>query len=155
MTNAQASSRSSKTIVTRTRHNFTEHHSVYLERESPAPTLTIPAEPRASCEPLQTLEVEGLTYRYRESKQGIEGISFTLQRGSMTVVTGGIGAGKTTLLRALLGLLEPQAGQLRWNGHCVERPGDYLVPPQVPIPPKRLRSSSLTAPSSSPGRVSS
>lgn len=81
--------------------------------------------------PLQTLEVQGLTFRYPESKRGIENAGFTLQRGTLTVITGAIGSGKTTLLRALLGLLDAQAGQIRWNGQLIKAPGDFMVPPQI------------------------
>jgi ATP-binding cassette subfamily B protein len=81
--------------------------------------------------PVQTLEVQGLTFRYPESKRGIEDASFTLQRGTLTVITGAIGSGKTTLLRALLGLLDAQAGQIRWNGQLIQHPADFMTPPQV------------------------
>ncbi|MEM6519638.1 MAG: ABC transporter ATP-binding protein, partial [Cyanobacteria bacterium P01_C01_bin.70] len=47
---------------------------------------------------LQTLDVVDLTYRYPASSRGIESISFSMSRGSLTVITGPIGSGKTTLL---------------------------------------------------------
>ena len=31
----------------------------------------------------------------------------------------------------MLGLLPAQTGHIRWNGQCVERPGEFLIPPQV------------------------
>lgn len=73
----------------------------------------------------------GLTLRHPESGRGVEGISFTIERGSFTVITGRIGSGKTTLLRAALGLLESQAGEARWNGRRVAEPASFLVPPRV------------------------
>jgi ATP-binding cassette subfamily B protein len=42
-----------------------------------------------------------------------------------------MGAGKTTTVRALLGLLDRQGGEIRWNGRHVADPGDFLVPPRV------------------------
>ena len=82
--------------------------------------------------PLETLEVSGLSYRYPDGgTAGISDISFSLQRGSMTVITGRIGAGKTTLLRVLLGLLPPDSGQVLWNGQTVADPASFLVPPQA------------------------
>ncbi|RCX16697.1 ATP-binding cassette subfamily B protein [Fontibacillus phaseoli] len=86
------------------------------------------AEYRA--EPLQVLEVRGLTYRYPETGRGIQDIDLRLARGSFTVVTGMIGSGKTTLLRALLGLLPAEGGEIAWNGRRVEAPADFFVPPQ-------------------------
>jgi ATP-binding cassette subfamily B protein len=80
---------------------------------------------------LETLEVRGLTLRHPESGRGIEDISFTLERGSFTVITGRIGAGKTTLLRALLGLLPRDAGEIFWNGQRVDDAARFFVPPRA------------------------
>ena len=44
---------------------------------------------------------------------GIVDVSFSLERGSFTVITGRIGAGKTTLLNTVLGLLPREAGVVR------------------------------------------
>ncbi|HYZ97672.1 MAG TPA: ABC transporter ATP-binding protein, partial [Acidimicrobiales bacterium] len=100
-----------------------------------------PAPPR---EPLERLEVGGLTCRHPASGRGIEDVSFTLARGSFTVVTGRIGAGKTTLLHAVLGLL-PATGEVRWNGRVLSERGAFLVPPQCAFTPQvpRLFSESL------------
>jgi ATP-binding cassette subfamily B protein len=80
--------------------------------------------------PLQWLELRDLSARY-PSGAGIEGISFSLRRGSFAVVTGPIGSGKTTLLRSLLGLLADAevAGGVWWNGERVVDRAAFLVPP--------------------------
>jgi ATP-binding cassette subfamily B protein len=62
---------------------------------------------------------------------GIADISFTLPRGSFTVITGRIGSGKTTLLKALLGLLPPQSGEILWDGERVDDLTTFFVPPRV------------------------
>ncbi len=67
---------------------------------------------------------------------GIHDVTFTLPRGSFTVVTGRVGSGKTTLLRALLGLLPPQAGAVRWNGAEVDDPETFFVPPRSAYTPQ-------------------
>lgn len=108
------------------------HHPVYLT--GPLPALT-PVAKKAS-DRLDTLEIVGLTLRHPGSGRGIEDISFKLERGSLTVITGRIGSGKTTLLRAVLGLLEPQAGEVRWNGRRIEHPASFLVPPRVAYTPQ-------------------
>ncbi|MFZ5828095.1 MAG: ATP-binding cassette domain-containing protein [Bacillota bacterium] len=95
-----------------------------------------PATAAAVRERLERLEVTGLTCIHPESGRGIRDLSFTLERGSLTVVTGRVGAGKTTLLRALLGLLERQAGQIRWNGRLVDDPASFLAPPRVAYTPQ-------------------
>jgi ATP-binding cassette subfamily B protein len=72
-------------------------------------------------------------------------ISFTVPRGSFTVVTGRIGSGKTTLLRALLGLLPKQTGEIRWNGRIITDPSMFFIPPHSAYTPQvpRLFSDTL------------
>ena len=56
------------------------------------------------------ITVEGLTKRYGEVT-AVEGLSFSLEPGTVTGFLGANGAGKTTTLRLLLGLAEPTAGR--------------------------------------------
>jgi ATP-binding cassette subfamily B protein len=100
---------------------------LYIRGELPA--LPTP-EPRAP-EGLRLVEARDLTYRYPESGRGINGIDLRLPRGTLTVVTGRVGSGKTTLLRALLGLLPPDEGEVRWNGEVVHDAETFLVPPRA------------------------
>jgi len=79
---------------------------------------------------LQELRAVNLTYRYPGSNFGITNINLTLQRGSLTVITGQVGSGKTTLLQVLLGLLPPQSGEIYWNGLRVTHPDQFFVPPR-------------------------
>ncbi len=94
---------------------------------------------------LESLIVKDLSFQYSGSENGIEGINLTLQRGTLTVVTGRIGSGKTTFLRVLLGLLPRSGGEIRWNDQVVDDASTFFVPPrcaytaQVP----RLFSNSL------------
>jgi ATP-binding cassette subfamily B protein len=76
------------------------------------------------------LEVRDLSARY-PTGGGVEGVDLALAPGSFTVVTGRIGSGKTTLLRAVVGLLPTQRGQILWNGHLVDDPAAFFVPPQA------------------------
>jgi ATP-binding cassette subfamily B protein len=107
--------------------NLVAHHPLHLS--GPLPELTPVLKKER--DRLETLEVVGLTLLHPGTGRGIEDVSFQLERGSLTVVTGRIGSGKTTLLRAVLGLLEPQAGEVRWNGRKIEHPARFLVPPRV------------------------
>lgn len=95
-------------------------------------------------EPLRTLELRGLTARH-PSGRGIEGISFDIPRGSLTVVTGRIGSGKSTLLQALLGLLPREDGEVLWNGRSLDDPAAFLGPPRTAYTPQvpRLFSETL------------
>ena len=68
-------------------------------------------------------------------------VSFTLERGSLTVVTGRIGAGKSTLLHVLLGLLRREDGEIRWNGQPVQTRHLLGTHRRVPIHPRHRGSS--------------
>ncbi|MCX6033144.1 MAG: ABC transporter ATP-binding protein [Chloroflexi bacterium] len=80
---------------------------------------------------LETLEVRNLTCLHGDTDRGVRDVSFTLRRGSFTVITGQIGAGKTTLLRALHGLLPRDAGEILWNGRPVADPAAWFRPPRA------------------------
>jgi heme exporter protein A len=49
------------------------------------------------------------------------GLSFALDGGELLRVAGENGSGKTTLLKILAGLLEPDAGGVRWRGQPIRR----------------------------------
>ncbi len=83
--------------------------------------------------PYTSLEINGLTYHHAAGESGITDISFTVPAGQFTVVTGRVGAGKSTLLRAILGLLPPTAGEVRWNGSPAP---DLLDPPRTSYTPQ-------------------
>jgi ATP-binding cassette, subfamily B, bacterial len=118
---------------------------LYLASDPPSPSLPPHRTVVAGRDRLEELRVEGLTYRFPGTQRGIEDVSFTLRRGSFTVLTGRVGAGKTTLLRVLLGLLERQGGRVTWNGREVEDPATFFVPPRCAYTPQvpRLFSESL------------
>ena len=47
------------------------------------------------------------------------GLSFELRGGELLRVAGSNGRGKTSLLRILCGLLQPAAGEVRWDGSAI------------------------------------
>lgn len=100
-----------------------------MHLSGPLPTVETPV--RTANDHLSVLEARGLTYLHPDSGRGIADIDLTVQRGTLTAVTGRIGSGKTTLLRTLLGLLPPQSGEIRWNGQPVHDPAAFMVPPRV------------------------
>jgi ATP-binding cassette, subfamily B, bacterial len=102
--------------------------------------------PRTSApQPLERLEVRGLSYTYPDGTVALSDVSFCLERGSFTVVTGRVGAGKSTLLQVLLGLLPRSAGDILWNGVRVHNASSFFVPPRSAYTPQvpRLFSTSL------------
>jgi len=63
------------------------------------------------------LEVENLTASYGATRV-LQGISFKVEEGSITVLLGANGAGKTTTLRALTGMVRT-TGSVRFRGELV------------------------------------
>jgi energy-coupling factor transporter ATP-binding protein EcfA2 len=61
------------------------------------------------------LELQGLTRRYGDLV-ALDDLSFTVAEGQMFGFVGPNGAGKTTAMRIVLGVLEPDAGQVLWRG---------------------------------------
>jgi branched-chain amino acid transport system ATP-binding protein len=81
------------------------------------------------------LEVRNLEVTYGEFA-AVRGVSFEVREGDLLTIIGANGAGKSTTLRALMGLLRPRAGQIRFQGsditgepaHLRARRGIGLVP---------------------------
>lgn len=120
---------------------LTEPQPLYLSK--PIPELAQPE--RAPDDTLKILEVKGLSYHYSDTGRGIENISFSLMRDSLTVITGRIASGKTTLLQTLLGLLPGEEGEIYWNGRKIADPANFFTPPHSAYTPQlpRLFSASL------------
>jgi ATP-binding cassette subfamily B protein len=108
------------------RDALVEFSPVYMDGNFP--DVVYPA--KADSDRLHVLDVDGLTYRYPDSENGIDDIDLHLKRGSLTVITGRVGSGKTTFLRALLGLLPKDKGEVRWNGNPVKELDTFFVPPR-------------------------
>lgn len=117
------------------------HEPVYLHGDLPP----VPQVVRTPADKLDTLQVDKLTYRYPTSNKGIIDVSFTVKRGSFTVITGRIGAGKSTLVNALLGLLPGESGTIKWNDHEISDPASWFIPPRSAYTPQvpRLFSDTL------------
>jgi ABC-2 type transport system ATP-binding protein len=61
------------------------------------------------------LELQGPTRRYGDLV-ALDDLSFTVAEGQMFGFVGPNGAGKTTAMRIVLGVLAPDAGEIRWRG---------------------------------------
>jgi ABC-2 type transport system ATP-binding protein len=66
------------------------------------------------------IAIESLTKRYGRTV-AVDGLSFSVRRGSILGFLGPNGAGKTTTLRILLGLAEPTSGTATIDGHPYRR----------------------------------
>ncbi len=66
------------------------------------------------------METCGLCFE-AEGQRLLQGVDIALLPGRRTVIMGANGAGKSLLLRLLHGLVEPTAGEVRWQGRPLDR----------------------------------
>ncbi|MGN6330190.1 MAG: ABC transporter ATP-binding protein [Motilibacteraceae bacterium] len=71
------------------------------------------------CQGGHVLEVDGLHKSFGEVR-ALSGLGFTVGPGQVYGFVGRNGAGKTTTMRIVLGVLAPDAGQVRWRGRPVD-----------------------------------
>src|SRR5690625_1942581 len=62
------------------------------------------------------IDVENLSFSYREGEQTIKDISFSIQKGEVISVVGKNGAGKSTLARLICGFEKGHTGDMYYNG---------------------------------------
>ncbi|MEU8105441.1 alpha/beta fold hydrolase [Nonomuraea muscovyensis] len=65
------------------------------------------------------LDISGLTKAYRNGELAVDGLSFRVERGQVLGLLGPNGAGKTTTMRMMMGLIQPDAGEIRIFGDRV------------------------------------
>jgi len=88
-----------------------------------------PLPPRVAVEPRLVLEVRDIAKHYAQRAApgqtgaftALEGVSFTVRAGEVLGIIGASGSGKSTCAKIVLGLLEPDAGEVRllgetWSG---------------------------------------
>ncbi|MFJ4486019.1 alpha/beta fold hydrolase [Streptomyces longwoodensis] len=69
------------------------------------------------------LRITGLSKKYAKGdRYSVRDLSFRVEKGQVLGLLGPNGAGKTTTLRMLMGLITPDAGEIRVFGHVI-RPG--------------------------------
>jgi ABC-2 type transport system ATP-binding protein len=92
------------------------------------------------------LELDAITRRFGE-RAAVDRLSFSVREGQMFGFVGPNGAGKTTTMRIVLGVLEPDAGEVRWRGRPVrlaERVRFGYMPEERGLYPKMRVRTQLT-----------
>jgi branched-chain amino acid transport system ATP-binding protein len=72
------------------------------------------------------LEIQDIYTAY-DRADVLQGVSLTVQAGSITCLLGSNGAGKTTLIRSILGLTAPRSGRILFDGREITRSATHKV----------------------------
>ena len=74
------------------------------------------------------IDLRNVTFAYpKASALAVADVSLQIQQGEIVAIVGNNGSGKTTLGKLMLGLLQPNSGQVRLHGEPVERLRPDLV----------------------------
>ncbi len=64
----------------------------------------------------RTIEIKGLVKEYKKGVPVLKGIDLSIRGEGMTAIIGPSGTGKSTLIRCINRLVEPTAGEIRFQG---------------------------------------
>jgi ABC-type uncharacterized transport system ATPase subunit len=71
--------------------------------------------------PIPRLELTGITKRF-PGVLANDNVGFAVQPGEIHALLGENGAGKSTLVKMIYGIMQPDAGEIRWNGQPMTIP---------------------------------
>ena len=70
---------------------------------------------------IEKIEFRNVSFAYNEDVPVLQNLSFTVKKGEHVAIVGASGAGKTTLVSLLLGLYQPNSGEILINGTPLEK----------------------------------
>jgi subfamily B ATP-binding cassette protein MsbA len=98
-------------------------HEVLDSTPDPEPVRTCPKLERQ-------LRLDAVRLTYPDGREGLKGLSFTVEAGEMVALVGPSGAGKSSVLTVLLGFARFE-GRVQWDGVELEQLGRRSVRSQV------------------------
>lgn len=66
------------------------------------------------------IEMQSVHKRFGENKV-LAGVDLSIQKGKVTTIIGKSGMGKSVLLKHIIGLLEPDTGEIRFEGRAIQQ----------------------------------
>ncbi len=95
---------------------FTFIDSSIPERQEAAESAES-AAPQELSGAIESIELKDISFRYPHSeKEAVKAATLTIRQGQVVSLVGVNGSGKTTLVKLLLGVYEPERGEIRYNG---------------------------------------
>ena len=67
------------------------------------------------------IELKNIRFRWADEPTVLENLSLRVDRGQKVVLLGANGCGKSTLLKLMNGLIEPESGEVLWQGQALTR----------------------------------
>ncbi len=92
------------------------------------PSCSVPNDVQRSGLPLIHGERLRLSFQAKTRIVAVDGLTFGIPEGRITAIIGESGSGKSTVLKLIYGLLEPEAGEVRYRGWRVPTRRDKLIP---------------------------
>ena len=101
------------------------------------PQIDVSPLPEASTAPPVAVRDLTVSYPGADGRRALDGVSLDVPAGRFAAIIGPSGAGKTTLVDVILGLIEPESGEVIVGGHTphelsLEAPGLISYVPQKP-----------------------
>lgn len=94
--------------------------SIYVERIKEIMSLESEEVNNNEIEDVDYIEAKDMSFSYLDSSiDALEHINFKINKGEIVGLIGSTGEGKTTLIRLILGLIEPNSGQLSFVSNNV------------------------------------
>jgi ATP-binding cassette subfamily B protein RaxB len=111
---------------------------LYLERLS---DIALSERERGHDQPIEpgrpiagSIELRNVSYRYAASEPYVfENVNLKIASGDYVAITGASGGGKTTLLKVMLGLFEPNEGEVLIDGYPLHALGLQTVRAQIGV----------------------
>ncbi len=82
---------------------------------------------------MSVISVKNVSFEYADEKPVLKNISFSVEKGEWIAILGHNGSGKSTLAKALVGLLEPQQGEIHIDSVKLTEESAYELRKKVGI----------------------
>ena len=82
---------------------------------------------------MSMITVKDVSFSYNEKKQSLKNINLDINKGDWIAILGHNGSGKSTLAKTLVGLLEPQAGEIFIDGIALNEDSAFELRKKIGI----------------------